>query len=77
MTAEGSHSSIEDLDVFVGVWRMEASLAPDTAPQAETTFEWLGTFDETGNTISGAWEISRDGSTWEHDFDLIYTREPG
>jgi hypothetical protein len=25
-------------------------------------------------TIRGAWEKSPDGSTWEHDFDLIYTR---
>jgi hypothetical protein len=22
----------------------------------------------------GRWEISRDGATWEHDFDLTYTR---
>jgi CBS domain-containing protein len=29
---------------------------------------------EDGNTISGAWEKSDDGSTWEHDFDLTYTR---
>ena len=29
-----------------------------------------------GNTISGAWEICHDGKTWEHDFNLIYTRTP-
>lgn len=27
-----------------------------------------------GNAIQGAWESSKDGSTWEHDFDLTYTR---
>jgi hypothetical protein len=33
-----------------------------------------GTFGDDGRTISGAWEISRDGSTWELDFPLVYTR---
>ena len=33
-----------------------------------------GTFSEDGRTIEGAWEKSVDGSTWEHDFDLVYTR---
>jgi hypothetical protein len=33
-----------------------------------------GTFTADRNTISGAWEISDDGSTWEHDFDLTYRR---
>jgi hypothetical protein len=27
-----------------------------------------------GDTISGTWEISSDGYTWEKDFDLVYTR---
>ena len=27
-----------------------------------------------GSTISGAWEIAHDGATWQHDFDLIFTR---
>jgi hypothetical protein len=137
--------NLEELDVFVGAWRMTASLAPEgEEPEAETSFEWLegrrflvqrwrvdhpaapdgiavigwddergtylqhyfdsrgvarvyemsladgvwklermhpgfsqrftGTFDESGDTITGAWESSADGSTWEHDFDLTYTR---
>jgi hypothetical protein len=33
-----------------------------------------GRFGEDGTTISGAWEISPDGSSWEHDFDLLYTK---
>jgi hypothetical protein len=33
-----------------------------------------GTFSEDGNTIAAAWEKSTDGSSWEHDFDLTYTR---
>jgi hypothetical protein len=51
-----------------------------------TAFEWVadpalefaqrftGAFDADGTTITGRWEISRDGSHWEHDFDLVYTR---
>ena len=30
-----------------------------------------GRFSEDGTTISGTWEHSPDGSTWEHDFDLL------
>lgn len=35
---------------------------------------FLGTFSDDGNTITGRWETSADGSTWEHDFNLTYTR---
>jgi len=35
---------------------------------------YIGTFGADGTTIEGAWETCQDGSTWEHDFDLIYTR---
>jgi hypothetical protein len=40
-------------------------------------FGWqrfTGEFSGDGRTISGRWETSQDGSTWEHDFDLIYRR---
>jgi GNAT superfamily N-acetyltransferase len=30
--------------------------------------------DDENNTIVGRWEISSDGSTWNHDFDLTCTR---
>ena len=33
-----------------------------------------GTFSDDSNTITARWEKSNDGSTWEHDFDLTYTR---
>jgi hypothetical protein len=33
-----------------------------------------GTLSDDGGSIRGAWEKSPDGSSWEHDFDLIYTR---
>jgi hypothetical protein len=33
-----------------------------------------GTFSDDDNSIVGRWESSNDGSSWEHDFDLTYTR---
>lgn len=35
---------------------------------------FTGMFSSDGRTIAGAWERSGDGVTWEHDFDLSYTR---
>jgi len=33
-----------------------------------------GTFSEAGKIITARWEKSSDGSKWEHDFDLTYTK---
>ena len=33
-----------------------------------------GTFSEDGRVISAYWEKSTDGSNWERDFDLTYTK---
>ena len=35
---------------------------------------FMGTFSDDGRTIKGRWESSGDGSKWEHDFDLTYTK---
>ncbi len=35
---------------------------------------FVGTFSDDGNTITGYWEKSSDGSHWEHDFDVTYTK---
>jgi hypothetical protein len=35
---------------------------------------FTGIFSDDGNTIKSCWESSSDGSNWEHDFDLTYTR---
>jgi hypothetical protein len=52
-----------------GVWTLERlAAAPDFSQR------YTGTFSDDGNTIAGRWESSSDGSTWEHDFDLTYTR---
>ncbi len=55
-----------------GVWtllRDEADFGPLDFAQ-----RFSGTFSADGKTITGVWEICHDGKTWEHDFDLTYTK---
>jgi hypothetical protein len=51
------------------LWRDRPDLSPLDFSQRFT-----GTLSSDGNTISGRWEISHDGSTWEHDFQITYRR---
>jgi hypothetical protein len=55
-----------------GIWKLWRD-SPDFSP-LDFSQRYTGTFSEDGNSIAGAWEICHDGSTWEHDFDLNYTR---
>lgn len=51
------------------LWRDEPDLSPLDFSQ-----RFYGAFAADGATITGRWEICHDGETWEHDFDLTYTR---
>ena len=51
------------------LWRGRADFSPLDFAQRYT-----GALSDAGKTIAGAWEICHDGDTWEHDFDLSYTR---
>jgi hypothetical protein len=51
------------------LWRNSADFSPLNFSQRFT-----GRFGDDGKTINGRWETSNDGSTWEHDFDLSYTK---
>ena len=55
-----------------GVWK----LWRDTADFSPLNFSqrFTGTFSDDGKTINGRWETSRDGSNWEHDFELTYRK---
>jgi hypothetical protein len=44
------------------------------APAPDFSQRFTGTFSDDGDTIVGRWETSSDGSNWNHDFDLTYTR---
>ena len=50
-----------------GEWRLWRN-DPDFAQR------FTGSLSPDGRTISGAWEIAQDRTTFEHDFDLTYTR---
>jgi hypothetical protein len=36
---------------------------------------FLATLSADGDTLDGRWEISKDGQTWNLDFELSYVRE--
>lgn len=60
MTLEGDTWSL---------WRDEPDFSPLDFRQ-----RYIGTIAGDGRTIAGAWEICHDGSTWEHDFNLSYSK---
>jgi hypothetical protein len=55
-----------------GVWKLWRD-SPDFSP-LHFSQRFAGTFNDDRSAISGAWEICHDGTTWEHDFDLTYTK---
>jgi hypothetical protein len=60
-------SRIYQMSLSDGVWKLWRE-----APGFSQRF--MGTFSDDGRTIRGGWEKSGDGSRWEHDFDLTYTK---
>ncbi|GLV59214.1 hypothetical protein KDH_60410 [Dictyobacter sp. S3.2.2.5] len=62
-----SVSRIYAMSFSEGVWKMWRE-----APGFWQRYE--GTVSQDGQTITAYWEKSHDGSTWEHDFDVTYTK---
>ena len=56
-----------EMSLSDGVWKQWRE-----APGFSQRF--TGTFSDDGDTIHAAWELCRDGTHWEKDFDLVYTR---
>jgi len=54
------------------VWKLWRD-SPDFSP-LDFAQRYTGRFSDDRRTISGAWEICHDGNTWEHDFELTYTK---
>jgi hypothetical protein len=50
-----------------GVWKMWRE-----TPGFSQRFE--GKFSDGGNTVTASWQKSLDGTEWEHDFNITYTR---
>jgi hypothetical protein len=55
-----------------GVWKLLRD-SPDFAP-LDFWQRFIGEFSNDGRMINGRWETSKDGSSWEHDFDLTYQK---
>jgi hypothetical protein len=55
-----------------GLWTLLRE-TPDFTP-LDFSQRFTGRFSDDGNVIQGRWETSGDGSTWELDFELTYTR---
>jgi hypothetical protein len=60
-------SRIYQMSLSDGVWKVWRDF-PDFSQRFE------GKFSEDRNTITAHWDKSFEGSTWEHDFDLTYTK---
>jgi len=55
-----------------GLWTLLRE-APDFTP-LDFAQRFTGRFSDDGRTIVGRWEQRTGGATWQHDFDLTYTR---
>ncbi|MEA2448554.1 MAG: hypothetical protein QOG63_486 [Thermoleophilaceae bacterium] len=55
-----------------GVWTLLRT-KPDFTP-LDFSQCFTGRFSDDGDRIDGRWETAKDGSSWELDFGLVYTR---
>ncbi len=62
---------VYEMSFASGVWKLCRN-SPDFSP-LDFSQRFTGAFSDDGNAIDGRWETSRDGRSWEHDFDLTYT----
>ena len=62
-----SVSRVYKMSFSESVWKMWRA-----APGFWQRYE--GTLSNNGTTITAHWEKSSDGTKWEHDFDVIYTK---
>ena len=60
------------MSLDAAVWTLVRE-SPDFTPLAFAQ-RFTATFDDDGDTITGAWEMRRPGEGWEHDFALTYRR---
>jgi hypothetical protein len=63
------------LDELVGRWELQATVEGQRMAGGRTSFDWIedGAFlvqHADADTIVARWEKSRDGSSWELDFEL-------
>jgi hypothetical protein len=62
---------IFEMSFAEGLWTLWRD-SPDLAQHFSQRY--IGRLSDDGNTIIGRWEKAPDGSAWELDFELTYTR---
>ncbi|MCC7451523.1 MAG: hypothetical protein IT324_29205, partial [Anaerolineae bacterium] len=67
-TDERGVARIYQMSLAGGIWKIWRE-SPDFSQRM------TGTFSDDGNTIAWHGELSRDGSTWEPDLSVTYTRK--
>ena len=60
-------SRVYEMSFSDNIWKIWRN-----SPGFSQRFE--GKISDDGNIITAYWDISSDGATWEHDFDVTYTR---
>lgn len=55
-----------------GLWKLSRT-APDFS-ELDFSQRFEGRLSDDARTIHGRWEIAKDGSSWQHDFDLTYSK---
>ena len=60
-------SRVYEMSFSDGIWRMWRN-------SADFSQRFEGQLSDDGNSITARWEKSSNGSTWEHDFDVTYTK---
>ena len=63
---------VYEMSFATGVWELRRTSA-DFSP-LNFSQRFTGAFSDDGKTIDGRWEISHDGRSWDHDFDLTDTK---
>jgi len=58
---------VYEMSLRDGVWKLYR-------PSPDWSQRFIGELGEDGRTIAGRWERCDDGSTWELDFHLTYTK---
>ena len=60
-------SRIYQMSLSEGVWKLWRDFP-------EFSQRFTATFSEDHNILNGSWEMSTDGLSWEHDFDIKFTK---
>lgn len=66
-TDERGVSRIYQMSLAGGIWKMWRN-------SPEFSQRLTGTFSDDGNSITSHGELSKDGSTWQPDLSVVYTR---